>query len=136
VRFIFGRRAEQVRNNLKFDKYDRIIYSSGHAVVTVDPETNMKEFLYVKEDPIHCLQEVTALEISKDGEFLISCHAGTRSGVILWELNSKILLKRFYLKEIVQVLYVIISDDSERVVVYGITPSMVGQLVMIDVCNE
>jgi WD40 repeat protein len=61
VCFIFGRRAEQIRNNLKFDKYDRLIYSSGHAVVIVDPETNMKEFLYVKEDPIHCLQEVTAL---------------------------------------------------------------------------
>lgn len=51
-------------------------------------------------------------------------------------MNSKIQLKRFYLNEIVQVLYLIISDDSQRVVVYGITHEMVGQLVMIDVSNE
>lgn len=42
VRCIFGRRAEQVRNNLKYDKYDRIIYSSGHAVLVIDPETAQK----------------------------------------------------------------------------------------------
>jgi hypothetical protein len=122
-----------VRNNLKYDKYDRIIYSSGHAVVIVDPETNLKEFIYVKDDPIHCLQEITVVEISKDGEYLISCHAGIRSGVMMWELNSKILLKRFYLKEIVQILYLIISEDNQRLVVYGITAEMIGQIVMIDV---
>lgn len=30
---IFGRKADQVRNNIKCDKYNRIIYSSGHSII-------------------------------------------------------------------------------------------------------
>lgn len=56
VRHIFGRRAEQVRSNLKYDKYNRIIYSSGHSVVIVEGDSNNKEFLYLQEDSTHCLQ--------------------------------------------------------------------------------
>lgn len=46
------------------------------------------------------------------------------------------MLKRFYLRELVQILYVIISEDNARVVVYGLTMDAVGQLLMIDVENE
>lgn len=46
------------------------------------------------------------------------------------------MLKRFYLRELVQILYVIISEDNARVVVYGLTLDAVGQLMMIDVENE
>lgn len=42
VKHIFGRKAEQGRNNLKYDKYERIIYSSGHSIVTYDPPTGYK----------------------------------------------------------------------------------------------
>lgn len=43
------------------------------------------------------------------------------------------LLKRFYLREMVQIMYVIVSEDNARVVVYGLTLDAVGQLLMIDV---
>lgn len=73
-----------MRNNLKYDKYDRIIYSSGHSVVIVDSESVQKEFVFIKDDPTHCLQDVSMLEISKDGELLVSCHAGMPSGLLIW----------------------------------------------------
>ena len=46
------------------------------------------------------------------------------------------VLRRFYLRELVQVLYVAISEDNARVVLYGLTLDAVGQLLMIDVENE
>ena len=51
-------------------------------------------------------------------------------------MNSKILLKKFYLKETVHILYVVISEDNLRLVVYGLTADLVAQIVMVDVQNE
>jgi hypothetical protein len=36
----------------------------------------------------------------------------------------------------VHILYLVISDDNLRLVVYGITSDLIGQIVMIDVENE
>lgn len=33
-------------------------------------------------------------------------------------------------------LYIVISDDNSRIVVYGITPDSIGQIIMIDIENE
>ena len=78
---------------------------------------------------------MSTLQISKDGELLLACHSGAPCGLIIWELSLKVMLRRFYLRELVQVLYVAISEDNARVVLYGLTLDAVGQLLMMDVEN-
>ena len=130
---VIGRKAKNIRNNIRYDKLDRIVYSSGHAIILYNTLTYEKHFIYLKDDLTYSIQEITALEISKDKNFLIAGHSGTKAAVTLWHLSSKLLLKTLYLKELIMVLNMAISDDNKRLVVYGINAWSIGELMLIDI---
>jgi len=102
----------------------------------VDSNHPNKEFIYVKDDPNHILQEITALEVSHDGQFLFTCHAGTRVGVMQWQLSSKILQRRLQFAEITYVLMVAVSEDMSRLILYGLTAEASGQVLFVDLDNS
>jgi WD40 repeat protein len=131
---IMGRRAYGVRNNLRADKQGRVVYHSGQAVVVADLQQHSKEFLHLRGQP---LEEVSLLEMSEDGDLLVVAYAGVRTAVMVWSLSSKLLLAEVFLEELVRIVYMAVSHDHGRLLLYGLRgKDGEGCLMLVDLFNR
>lgn len=58
--------------------------------------------------------------MSTDGDTLVAAYTGVKPAIIVWSLSSKLLLSRVYLEDILQIVYMALSSDNCRLLIFAL----------------
>ena len=117
---ILGRRAFTARNNLRYDCNGKIVYSAGHTLVLFDGKNNLKDFLYLEDESNITVHEISNFAMSSDQRFAYACHNGSVATIVVWEINSKIPVKKVVLNKVCSILLMALSDSNKKALILAL----------------
>lgn len=94
MKAILGRNSSSYRNSLFLDCKGDIVYAVGCNVVVMRPEDCEQQILYTLDGQLNCADMISALTMANNRRLIAVGTQGKISSVSLWEVRSKLFLKR------------------------------------------
>ncbi len=145
---VIGRKAFNRRNNLFFDFYDRIVYSTGNLLVMYDPKIDFKfediessnslagrrqEFLKIDEGNFFSTSpEISSYTLSNDKRFLCAGTQELNARILIWEICSRTCIKTLKLNNCTCIQIIKFAYDSQHIIAVGTSFDYTQVVYLID----
>lgn len=131
--YIYGRRANDKRNNLHYDNSNRIIYSVASYIVFLTTSTSssssttsnsgemLQEFFVPVENINNEIQmEISTFTLSADKKEIVVAFNGIVSAISLWELSTQLCLGKIIINNCSVINIVKYSYNKRNIIGYGL----------------
>lgn len=143
---VIGRKAFNVRNNLFYDFYDRIVYSTGNLLVMLDPKVEdhddenknslvlkFQEFLKIDEGNFFSTApEISTFTLSNDRRFLCAGTQELNARILIWEICSRTCIKTMKLNNCTAIQIIKFAFDSQHICAVGTSLDYTQVVYLID----
>ena len=134
---IYGRRANDKRNNLKYDNNNRLIYSISSYIVFLtisnNGEMNQEFFVPVENFNNEYQMEISTFTLSNDKKEIAIAFNGLNAVVSRWEFSTQLPISKLTLDFCCIINNIKYSYNKMKIVGYGIHKDYYSFIFIIDV---
>ena len=134
---IYGRRANDKRNNIKYDNSNRLIYSISSYIVylTISPKGEMLQEFFVPIENYHneYQMEISTFTLSYDKKEIAIAFNGLTAIISRWEISTQLSLAKITINFCCVINIIKYSYNKKKMIGYGLHKNYYAFVFIIDV---